>query len=96
MSELNDEFLRLKLDKEALAAELRTSGSKQPKEVVEKRMEELLVTSIGVVENLLLHSDSDSVRANLAKWIIDRKLDFSASSVADRELAKLLGELTAQ
>lgn len=95
MSDLNDELRRLTLDKEALAAELR-GNTNQAVEVVEKRMDELLITAVGVVEGLILHSDSDSVRAGLAKWVIDRKLNATDGGTADAEFTKLLKALAKQ
>jgi hypothetical protein len=85
---LQDELAKLQRDNEALKAEMATPDNST--ENINKLLSELIPDAIAQISFLVKHSDSDAVRLNASKYVLE--LHRTSASTEDT-LAKLLKEL---
>jgi hypothetical protein len=85
---LQEEIDRLKKDNQAIHQEFTHSPATQDK--IQKQLTDLVPDAIGNINHLINHAESESVRLNASKYVID--IARSASSTDDA-ISKLIGEL---
>lgn len=76
-------------DISALIAEFANSDEKDTVDKLRKNIRARIPVALEVLDTLLASSHSDSLRANIAKWFVDRGLTVDDNSGIDDEAAKL-------
>lgn len=61
--------------------------------IAKDAIKDILPTAIQTLNELIVSSDKDSVRASLAKYVVDAVLSGKLDSDADSEVARMLREL---
>ena len=87
----------LEKDKAALISEYVTANDEQAPAIVKKNIRARMPIAIETLDELLA-TGSDSIRANLLKWVIDRGLapdQLGGVDIATQEFSKLLESLKA-
>jgi len=78
----------------ALVAEFSNAGSyAEQLEVAKKAIKEILPEAIKTVNEIIVSGESEGVRANLSKWVLDSVLSGKLDKSADGEVADMLRKL---
>lgn len=78
----------------ALISEFSTAGTyAEQLEVAKKAIKDILPEAIKTVNEIIVNGESEGVRANLSKWVLDSVLSGKLDKSTDGEVADMLRKL---